>query len=187
MSDLVPSRGERFVDSDLNAPAYSERTSRHHRPSHDDYNVAKMHIMQQVGDLDDAEPFGRQVLCAVFIKPNTNPAGLYIGEKEQAEDMWQSKVVMVLKKGPDAFNGAQSYLDATFGKGVPPPDVGDWLFVNASAGTQISLLLSDTSSRAQGVDWRGRAINLYGWDGWPCRLIDDSNFLGRIRKPHSVV
>lgn len=186
MSDLVPTRGERYVSSDLNTPLYSDRTSRHHRPFYDDYNVAKMHIMQAVGDLTDIEIFGRQVLCGVFIKPNTTSTGFYVGRKESAEDTFQSKIVMVLKKGPDAFVGTASYHNATIGEGMPAPDVGDWLFCNASSGFQISLM-SHTSSRPQGSDYAGRAIDLFEWDGWPCRIISDDNFIGRITVPHSIV
>lgn len=186
MSDLVPTRGERYVSSDLNTALYSDRTSRHHRPFYDDYNVAKLHIMQAVGDLTDIEFFGRQVLVGVFIKPNTTSTGFYIGKKEQAEDEYQSKIVMVLKKGPEAFVGASSYHNATFGQGVAVPEVGDWLFANASAGFAMRVM-SDKSSRPQGSDYAGRAIDLFEWDGWPCRVMSDDNFIGRITKPHSIV
>lgn len=187
MSDLVTlSQGERMVGPLAPALPFSEGTSRHHRPFLDDYAISKMHIMQSIGDIGDIDIFGRQVLCAVFCRPNVTPKGFYIGAKEVKEDWWQHKVVMVLKLGPEAFKGDDSYHNAVFGDGIAVPQVGDWLVANASAGIQISLC-GDGGARPKGKDHHGHEMDIYEWDGWPCRIIGDDCFLGRITKPHGVI
>lgn len=183
---VVQSRGEHFL-APLNQPArFGESISRHHRPFYDDYEIAKFHIMQAIGDLADIDVFGRQVLCGVFCRPNVTPNGFYLSTKEIKEDWWQHKVILIMKKGPEAFVGKESYHNATFGEGVQAPQVGEWLIANASAGIQINLM-GEGASRPQGKDHAGRSIDLFEWDGWPCRIIGDDNFLGRIALPHTVV
>lgn len=173
-------------------PKFGESTSRHHRPHFDDYDVARLHVLQAIGDISDMDLFGRQVLVAVFARPNvryiTMPDGtinaIYTPLKEAKEDWWQGKACLLLKTGPEAFKGEKSYLDAMFG-GMPPKP-GDWLFANAAAGMQISLY-GDGGSRPQGHDHRGKLMDIYEWDGWPCRVYSDDQFFGRIAKPHSVI
>ncbi len=185
MNELVTA-GDRALAPLAQTAKFGEKISRHHKPSYDDYEVAKAHIHQALGDITDIEVFGRQVLVAVFCRPTVSPNGWFETVTGMKEDWWQSKAVLVLKVGPDAFNGTEAYLDATFGKGVPAPRAGDWLFANASAGIQINLM-GDGASRPQGKDYKGRSIDLFEWEGWPCRIIGDDNFLGRITNPQSVV
>lgn len=187
----IATRGERYVAALTQVAPFGESISRHHRPFYDDYSIAQAHILQAVGNLDDIDIFGRQVLCAVFCRPGVTPGGVYLSVKEVREDHWQHKVVMILKKGPEAFHGKQSYLDMTFGVDATSPGPGDWMIANASAGIQINLA-GDGGSRPQGKDHMGRAMDLFEWDGWPCRIIGDDNFLGRLRTgggmgAHSVV
>lgn len=187
MSDVVPmSQGERMIAPWQNTAKFSDSVGRHHRPFFDDYSVAQNLIAQAIGDINDIDIFGRQVLCGVFCRPNVTPGGIYISTKEVKEDWYQHKVVLVLKCGPEAFTGAKSYHDATFGKDVARPVAGDWLIVNASAGIQISLC-GDGAQRPQGKDHRGQPMDIFEWDGWPCRIIGDDNFLGRLTQPHNVV
>lgn len=172
---------------------FGDPISRLHRPHYDDYNVAKMHILQALGDLSDLDVFGRNVACAVFIRPNAMPVKmpdgtesvLYMPLKEIKEDWYQSKTVLVLKCGPEAFTGEDSYLAAMFGD-TPVPRAGEWLFANANAGIQIHLH-GEGGSRPQSVDRRGEPMDIFEWDGWPCRIMSDDNFLGRIAKPHQLV
>lgn len=171
---------------------FSDPIGRHHRPFYDDYDVAKMHILQALGDLSDLDIFGRQVACAVFIRPNTMPitmpdgtkSVLYLPIKEVKEDFYQNKTVLVLKCGPEAFTGEENYLTAMYGGFVPAP--GEWLFANANSGIQVNLV-GDGASRPQSVDRRGEPLDIFEWDGWPCRIMSDDNFLGRIAKPHQIV
>jgi hypothetical protein len=132
-------------------------------------------------------------MCAVFCRPNSQPikmpdgseSVLYLPLKEIKEDWYQHKVVLILKAGPDAFTGEDSYLRAMFGD-ASPPRAGEWVFANASAGIQVNIA-GDGASRPQTVDRRGEVMDLFEWDGWPCRIMTDENVLGRLEKPHSVI
>lgn len=194
MSDLAVTHGDKFLAPLSTSARFTEAVTRHHRPLYDDYTVAKAHIAQAIGDLSDMDVFGRQVLCAVFCRPNmdqmTRPDGtkstIYTSLKEIKEDWFQHKVVLILKLGPEAFQGDDSYRDAVFGKGTPSPQPGEWLFANANAGIQVNIC-GEGGTRPQGLDHRGRTVDLFEWEGWPCRIIGDDNFLGRITKPHTVV
>lgn len=153
---------------------------------HDDYDLAKEHMIRQMGSLDGLRVFGRQVLVAVYVRPCVNTrTGLTFPEKEQMKDWYESKVVLVIAHGPEAFTGDESYLNATYPDGIPPK-VGDWLFQNANAGIQISFC-GDGAERVQYEDRRGEMQNLYPSTGWPVRFTEDNGFLGSLTKPHTVV
>jgi hypothetical protein len=173
---------------------FSDGVTRHHRPFYDDYDVAKLHILQSVGDLSEFEVFGRNLIMAVFCRPNMMPikndAGevishFYLPVKEAKEDQFQHKAMLVLKMGPGCFQDKEDYLRSMFGDREPPKP-GDWLWANASTGTQFNIAGEGWSS-PQGVDHRGQPINLFEWDGWPCRILTDESFFGRLTKPHQVV
>lgn len=179
------SRGERHL-APLSQPAmFTDAIGKHHRSYYSDYEVAKDHIHQMIGSLDGLQLFGRQVLIGVFCKPQMNDKGWFETVKFSQEDWWQNKICLVLKMGPEAFQGDESYLNAVFGEGVPPPKVDEWLVANASAGFQISMF--DGGSRPQGKDYAGRPVDLFEWTGWPCRIVVDDCFMGRVLKPHSIV
>lgn len=196
--ELVPFYGERFLSPATQPAQFATGVSRHHRRSYDDYDIAKAHILQAVGDISDMQIIGRKVLLGVFIRPNTTSTGLFLGTKEPQEDQYQHKAALILKLGPGAFSGADSYLDEMFGERDENgdliagsgrsgrPRIGDWIFANASAGIQINLA-GDGCSRPQGRDPIGRTIDLFEWDGWPCRVVEDDCFLGRVVNPQSVV
>lgn len=177
--------GDAFIAPLAPAAPFSSGPGRHHRPFYDDYEVAKGFIHQALGDLSETDIWDANVLCGVFCRPNVTPSGIYLTEKEVKEDWWQHKVVLVLKMGPDAFQGDPSYQRARFGD-AGPPAVGDWLFARPEAGVQISLI-GDGASRPQGRDHRGEPMDIFAWPGWPCRIIPHDQFLGRLTKPHSIV
>jgi hypothetical protein len=160
--------------------------TRLHNHGHGDYELAKEHIHQMLGNIDEMELFGRQVLVAVYIRPQRNPVtGVYITQKEQTEDIHQGKAVLILKMGPDACKGDDGYVEATYGPNGPMKS-GEWVFLAQQSGFPISLQ-GDGASRPQGPDFRGDMIDLYEWDGWPCRIVPDDMFIGRISNPTSVV
>lgn len=163
---------------------HTEKTTRHHRPFYDDYRTAKAHILQAIGDLNDIDLFGRQCLCAVFVRPNITPGGVALSVKEIREDWYQHKVVLLLKHGPDAFTGADSYLDAMYGG--RPPHLLEWLFARADAGIQTNIC-GEGGSRPQGQDFHFEPCDLFEWDGWPCRIVPDDAFLGRLPRPHEII
>lgn len=192
MSEVVKHRGDVFKS--IAQPAqFTTGVARHHRRSYDDYEIAKAHILQAVGDLGDIELFGKQVLCAVFCRPNMREikrasgeiAQVYTGLKEIQEDWWQTKGVLILKCGPAAFTGEDSWLAEQYGANSAPKP-GDWLFAHANTGIQINLA-GDGASRPQALDFQGEPVDLFEWDGWPCRVIPDDQFYGRLTNPQAVV
>ena len=163
----------------------SDTASKLHGWRHDDYEVAKEHIWQQLGSLDGLEVFGRQVLVGVYTRPAFNTrSGLMFTEKEQRNDWYEGKVVLVLAHGPDAFKGTENWLKSTYPGDAPK--IGDWLFQNANTGIQFSFR-GDGAQRVTYEDRRGEQQPVYPGDGWPVRIVNDDGFLGRLREPHSVV
>lgn len=156
-----------------------------HNWHHDDYDEAIGQIRKSLGSIDDIEVFGRQVLVAVYVRPNKNKAGIYQTTAQQSEDIWQGKTVLVLKAGPDAFQGDASYARAMFGA-MPAPVQHDWVFLRASDGVPVNLC-GDGAERPQGSTFGGDMVDIWPWDGWPCRIISDDAIIGRINKPHTLV
>lgn len=160
--------------------------SRLHNWHHDDYQIAKEHIWRQIGDISESQVFGRQVLCAIYIRPTRNPkTGLEYTEKQQAEDIAQGKSMLVLQLGPDAFQGDEAYQKAMFGE-WGPPKVGDWLWARSNVGEPLQMA-GEGAERITHEDRRGEKQNSYPFDGWPCRVLADESFIGRVAKPHQVV
>lgn len=156
-----------------------------HNWHHDNYDEAKLQILQAIGSTDDLEIFGKTVLVAPYIRPEKTATGLFMTKKQQSEDIYQGKAVLIVKCGPDAFNGDASWLAANFGD-RKPPEPGDWCFLRADSGFDVSLC-GDGAQRVKGKDSVGRAIDVYDWDGWPCRIVSDEHFIGRLNKPHQLV
>lgn len=157
--------------------------AKHH---HDDYDRAKAEIFQQLGSYADIEVFGRQVLVACYVRPSTSLSGLTVTSgKGQTEDIYQGKAVLILKCGPGAFKGDDSYQKAMFGD-MPIPAPGDWMFQRPQDGVLVQLM-GDGAEKCRGEDRKGEKYDLYPWDGWPCRIVTDESFIGRMNKPHTVV
>jgi hypothetical protein len=157
-----------------------------HKHHHADYSIAQEHILRQIGKLD-LELFGRDVLVAQYIRPLENPlTGWTTTGARQREDVVQGKIVMVVALGPSAFTGDESYLEATFGKSGAPK-VGDWLMTRATDGHPVNI----AGEGAETIMYRDRhdeEHKAYDWDsGWPCRIINDENFIGRVLNPHIAV
>jgi hypothetical protein len=157
-----------------------------HGWGHEDYEVAKDHIYRQLGSIDNLEVFGRQVLVAVYVRPAENKrTGLSFTAKKQEADWYEGKVVLVIRAGPSAFSGDDSYIESMYGD-QPPPQPGDWLFQNANTGIQFSFQ-GDGSERVKYEDRHGETHDMYPGDGWQVRIVMDDGFLGRIPRPTSVV
>lgn len=157
-----------------------------HGWGHEDYDVAKEHIHRQLGNLDGLRVYGRQALVAVYVRPAFNArTGMHHTEKEQQKDWYEGKVVLLLKTGPSAFVGDDSYMQATFSDGRPPK-IGDWMFQNANSGIQISFQ-GDGHERVMYEDRRGDEHPLYPGEGWQVRMTLDDGFLGDLQRPTSVV
>lgn len=161
--------------------------TRLHDYHHDDYDVVKEHIFQQVGDLNQIRVFRRFVLCAVYIRPILNPRnGLSCTPKAQAEDVAQGKTMLIIKAGPEAFNDPEENRWAYGDDGAPK--VGDWVFAGASTGTSLHVCM-DGAKIVTYEDRHGETHPAYEAfeKGWPCRLLHDDSLIGALAAPHQVV
>lgn len=102
-------------------------------------------IIEEIGDLSKIELFNNQILVGVYIRPQKTKSGLYLSEKTTEEDRFQSKVGLLLKLGPRAFEpNDEGWFDGeTF-------NINDWLVFRPSDGWSITVhgvlcrILTDT-------------------------------------------
>lgn len=107
-----------------------------------------------------------RVLVATYVIPEKTAGGIIRVDKALDESRFQSKVGLVLKKGPAAFK-----FDSTMDKDFPSvePEVGDWVFYRAADTTECGI--------AKDGD-RGNGIS--------CRMIYDDMVHGRILNPDAI-
>lgn len=122
--------------------------------SHED--DPKNKILEDLGDLSEIELFHNQVLLAVYLRPQKTKSGLYLTDKHVDEDRHQSKVGLLVKSGPQAFE-----QDGNWFSGLNFAD-HDWLVFRPSDGWSITV------------------------NGVLCRIFDDINIRGRVPHPDAV-
>lgn len=114
-------------------------------------------ILKELGDISSLEIYNNQVLVAVYIRPEKTKSGILLPGQTRDEDKFQSKVGLVLKLGPSAFEEA---ADDWF-KGVEINE-HDWVVFRPSDGWSITV------------------------NNVLCRMIDDVNIRGRVDHPDRV-
>lgn len=114
-------------------------------------------LKKEVGDISKVEVFNNQLLVAVYVRPQKTKSGIYLTDKTTEEDRFQSKVGLVIKKGPSAFNDTSG----EWFNGVEINE-GDWIVFRPSDGWSITV------------------------NNVLCRMIDDVNVKGRIDQPDRV-
>jgi len=114
-------------------------------------------LLEEIGDISKVEVFNNQILVAVYLRPEKTKSGLYMPDAHRDEDKYQSKVGLVLKKGPMAFddNTGQWFNGVTI-------NTNDWIVFRPSDGWSITI------------------------NGVICRMIDDVNVRGRVDHPDRV-
>lgn len=117
----------------------------------------KTKLLEELGDLSNVEIFNNQVLVAVYIRPQKTKSGIFLTDKTTEEDRYQSKVGLVVKKGPSAFVDG----DGNWFKDVVINE-NDWLVFRPSDGWSITV------------------------NNVLCRILDDISFRGRIDNPDRV-
>ena len=60
-------------------------------------------LLNDIETLDGMEIYNNQVLIAVYIRPTKTKTGIILTDQYVGEDLYQSKVGLVLMKGPSAF------------------------------------------------------------------------------------
>lgn len=126
----------------------------HMMMAHDDDPRAK--ILNDLGDISGVELFHNQVLLAVYLRPQRTKSGLYLTDKHTDEDRFQSKVGLLVRKGPQAFE-----QDGNWFSGLEFSE-NDWLVFRPSDGWSITV------------------------NGILCRIFDDINIKGRVPHPDAV-
>lgn len=117
----------------------------------------KMSIKKAIGSLDEVEIFNNQILCAVYIRPEKTKSGLYLPDQMRDNDQTQSKVGLVLKKGPQAFIDPSNTWFADV-----EVNVDDWVFFRPSDGWSVTI------------------------NNVLCRILEDTSIRGRIQHPDHV-
>jgi len=114
-------------------------------------------LLKDVGDVSHIEVFNMQVLVAVYIRPEKTKSGIILSDKTRDEDRYQSKVGLIIKKGPSAFVDES---DKWF-SGIDVKE-GDWIVFRPSDGWNITI------------------------NGTLCRMLDDMSIRARISHPDQV-
>lgn len=114
-------------------------------------------IRNEMGDISSIEVFNNQVLVAVYIRPQKTKSGIILTNQTTDEDRYQSKVGLVLKKGPQAFQDQSGQWFSGL-----QIEEGDWIVFRPAESWSI-------------------AVN-----NVLCRMVDDVNVKGRVDHPDRV-
>jgi co-chaperonin GroES (HSP10) len=114
-------------------------------------------LIKELGGISDIEIFNNQILVAVYLRPEKTKTGIYMPDKHREEDKYQSKVGLVVKKGPSAFvdTGDNWFKDVDI-------NLNDWIMYRATDGWSITV------------------------NNVLCRMLDDTAVRGRIPHPDAV-
>ena len=118
----------------------------------------KRAILDFVGDLSGLEVIGDRVLVGIYMRPEKTSGGIIRPDANKVEDVWQGKVGLVLKLGPDAF------ID---------PDTGERYQQAINPGEWGVFFVGD-----------GKPLEI---NKAPCRLVKDVNFVAKIKNPEMVL
>jgi co-chaperonin GroES (HSP10) len=114
-------------------------------------------LLEQVGDISKIDVFNMQVLVAVYIRPEKTKSGIFLSDKARDEDRYQSKVGLIIKKGPTAFVDK----DGEWFSGLDIKE-GDWIVFRPSDGWNVTV------------------------NGTLCRMLDDMSIRAKISHPDLV-
>lgn len=117
----------------------------------------KEKLNKELGELSEIELFNNQILVAVYIRPNVTKSGIHLSDRTTDEDRHQSKVGLLVKKGPTAFQDTTGewFVGEEF-------NLQDWLVFRPSDGWSITV------------------------HGVLCRILSDTQIKGRVQAPDQV-
>ena len=61
-------------------------------------------ILAALGDIEKFKVFHNEVVVAVYLRPEKTKSGIFLPDSHRDEDRHQSKVGLVVKMGPEAFD-----------------------------------------------------------------------------------
>jgi co-chaperonin GroES (HSP10) len=125
----------------------------------------RQEILDRVGNLENLEVFGSDVLMALYLRPEKTKSGIILADTTRDEDRWQGKAGLVLKMGSTAFVDEE-------GNKFRDINVGDWLIFRPSDGFPVTLNATTASSSY------GNAI--------PCRIVTDIHLRMRVDAPDVI-
>lgn len=114
-------------------------------------------IFGLLGDLNGLRILFNRVLVAIYIRPERTKGGIIRPGSNVEEDLWQSKVGVIVKMGQDAFRD-----DAHVSFYGQRCEIGDW--IGFKIGDTWDLLVRDV----------------------PCRFIEDANVRCSLDDPRIV-
>jgi hypothetical protein len=114
-------------------------------------------LLDQLGDVRDIEVFHNQALIAVYLRPQKTASGIYLTDQTRNEDIYQSKIGLLIKTGDTAFVEGDGWWS-----NIDPVSPGNWLVFRPSESWSITV------------------------NGVICRIIDDINVRGRVSHPDMV-
>lgn len=117
----------------------------------------KQKLREEIGDVTPFEIFNNQILVVIYIRPQKTKSGIFLPDQMRDEDKIQSKVGLVIKKGPSAFvdDGNEWFKDVNV-------EEGDWVVFRPSDGWSITV------------------------NNVLCRIIDDTAVRGKVDAPDRV-
>lgn len=108
-------------------------------------------IWDSIGDISGFEVVNNQVLVGVYQRPDVKTkSGLYLADTTRDEDRYQSKVGLIVKLGPSAYDPQGSEWFRNF-----VGEVGDWIVFKPSDGWALTCngvlcrMLIDEDTRAR--------------------------------------
>lgn len=116
----------------------------------------KQKLIEELGDISSIELLNNQVLLALYIRPQKTKAGLFLTDQHTSEDRYQSKVGLLVKRGPEAFVD-----DGNWFKGIEFKE-HDWLVFRPSDGWPLTV------------------------NGVLCRVFDDISIKARVQNCDDV-
>jgi len=105
-------------------------------------------VLKELGDLSGVELFHNQLLVAVYIRPGKTKSGILLAEQTLSEDRFQSKLGLIVKKGPQAFISGGEWQ-------FPDIELNDWILFRPSDGWNITIngvlcrILTDTAIKGR--------------------------------------
>ena len=110
----------------------------------------KQKILDEIGDISTFEIFNNNILVAVYQRPAKTKSGIILTDKTTEEDRFQSKVGLLVKVGPRAFEpNDEGWFDGV------KFNLNDWITFRPSDGWNITVngvlcrMLSDTQVRGR--------------------------------------
>jgi co-chaperonin GroES (HSP10) len=103
-------------------------------------------------------PAGNEVIVATYLRPEKTKGGIYRPDANKEEDIWQGKVGLLVKLGPEAFVDS---VDYTFHE-ESRYKVGDWVYYVPTNAWSLPCC------------------------GFPCRQMKDTNIKGRLDDPEVI-